>query len=127
MAVERLAGELAVGGALTIERPLACAANAAGDDGARIAIGRPRELRRGDRRNLDLDVDAVEQRPADLSLVALHGVGRTAAGNRRVAELSAGTGVHRCDELERGREVGLPRRPRHDDAAGLERLAKRLE
>ena len=115
MAVERLAGELAVGVPLALERAVACPANAAGDDGARLAVGRRRELRRGDRRHFDLDVDAVEQRTADLALVAQHRVGRAAARRRRVAELSARAGVHRRHELERGREVGLPRRPREGE------------
>ena len=58
-------------------------ATRAGDDRARLAVGRRRELRRGDRRHLDLDVDAVEQRPADPALVAQHRVGRAAARRRR--------------------------------------------
>ena len=79
MAVERLAGELAVGGALAIERALARAPNAAGDDALASPSAAPASCAGGDRRHLDLDVDPVEQRPADLALVAQHRVGRAAA------------------------------------------------
>ena len=47
---------------------------------ARLAVGRGGELLGGDRRHLDLQVDAVEQRPADAALVARDRVGRAAAG-----------------------------------------------
>src|SRR6185295_4641952 len=56
-----------------------------------------------------------------------HRIGRAAARASGVAELAARARVHRRDELERGRELGVARGARDDDAAGLERLAQRLE
>jgi hypothetical protein len=59
MPVERLAGELAVGAAWR-STALARLADATRDGDARFAVGRCRELRRGDGGHLDLNVDALE-------------------------------------------------------------------
>ena len=79
------------------------------------------------RGHVDLDVDAVEQRPGNACAVARDLVRRVAAGLGRVTEIAAGTGVHRCDQLEAGGEIGLPRRTRNRDAAGLQRLAQHFQ
>ena len=74
-----------------------------------------------------MQVDAVEQRAAELALVARHLLGRAAAGLERGAEMAAGAGVHGRDELEARGELGPARRARDGDRAGLEWLAQRLE
>src|SRR5437879_6754380 len=44
-----------------------------------------------------------------------------------MAEISAGAGVHRTDQLESRRILGLARGARNGDAAGFERLAQGFE
>ena len=79
------------------------------------------------RRHLDLQVDAVEQRPGDARAVARNLVRRAAAAAVGVAEITAGAGIHRRDQLEARREIRLARGARDGDAPGLERLAQHLE
>ena len=53
---------------------------------------------------------------------------RASSGSaRRIAVPAARAGIHRGDQLASGREVGLLRRARNRDAAGLQRLAQHLE
>ena len=127
MPVERIAGQPRVARALAGDCDGPGGHDTLANHAARLAIGRSRELLGGDRRNLDLQIDAVEQRPADARLVAQHRVGRAATGLGRIAELAAGTGIHGGDELEAGRELGLTGGARNDEAAGFERLAQGLE
>src|SRR5258706_8292223 len=44
-----------------------------------------------------------------------------------MSEVPAGTGVHRTDQLEARRILGLARGARNGDAAGLERFAQGFE
>ena len=55
--------------------------------------------------DLDRNVDAVEQRPGQLRAVARDLVGRATAPAAVVAEIAAGAGIHRGDELEARGEV----------------------
>src|SRR5438046_5228282 len=87
----------------------------------------PRERLRGQRGDLDLQVDAVEQRPGDATPVARDLVGRAAASAARVSEIAARAWIHRRDKLKARREARLARCARDVDAAGLERLAQNLE
>src|SRR5690606_25177781 len=88
---------------------------------------RARELAVGDRRHLDLHVEAIEQRAGDARSIALHGARRTRAGVRRVAGVAARARVHRADDLRAGGEDVRAGCARHHDRALLERLAQRLE
>ena len=121
--VERVAREPGVARALAGDGDRPGGKDPLANHAARLAVGRGREPFGIDRGDLDLQVDAVEQRPADARLIAQHRVGCAAAGLRRIAELAAGAGVHGGDELEAGRELGLAGGARNDDAPGLERLA----
>ena len=69
------------------------------------------ELRRRQRRHVERQVDAVEQRPRHARAVARDLVGRARAASARIAEPAAWAGVHRGDELELRRETssGAPR------------------
>jgi hypothetical protein len=53
--------------------------------------------------------------------IAGHLIWRAAAA--RLAEMAAGAGVHRRDQLEGGREIGLPTCPGDMDAAAFQRFA----
>ena len=62
----------------------------------------------GQGRGFDVQVDAVEQRTADARPVTLDLCGRTTAFVARVAEITAGAGVHRRDEHKVARKgIGL--------------------
>ncbi|KAF4529881.1 hypothetical protein B566_EDAN018180, partial [Ephemera danica] len=79
---------------------------------------------------LDLQINAVQQRPADARLVARHGIGRAAAGLARGGlrtQVTAGTGVHGGDELEARRKLRLVRGAGNGDAPAFQRLAQGLE
>lgn len=71
-----------------------------------------------------MQIDAVQQRAAELALVACHLVGRAAAGALAGAEKAARAGVHRGHQLEAGRVFGPLCRTGDGDAAGLQRLAQ---
>jgi hypothetical protein len=73
----------------------------------RRAFGRRRqdEVGGGDRRHLDMEVDAVEQRPRDLGLIIGGAARRARAGERRIAEMAAAARVHRRDQLDPRRKV----------------------
>jgi hypothetical protein len=76
--------------------------------------------------DLEMDVDAVEERAGDAGHVALDVWGRTVAGVIRVAEIAAGAGVERASEHETG---GIGQRDggaRDGDKAVFERLAEDL-
>lgn len=60
------------------------------------------QLTDGHRRNFDVYVDAVHQGPADLVEIALHGTGRTSAGDGGVVVVAAWTGIHGGDEHKGG-------------------------
>jgi hypothetical protein len=112
---------------LPLHRALARFDHAAADAASGLAGRRFEQLLRRDRGHPDVQIDAVQQRPAQLALVARHLVRRAAAGLERAAEVAAGAGVHRRDELEAGREFGPSRGARDGDGAGLQRLAQRFE
>lgn len=118
-----------VGLALPRELPLARERDARGHGFARFAGGRRPlgQLGGRERGNLDLDVDPVEERPGQLAQIARGDVGRAAAAAGRVAAPAARARIHRGDQLARGRKIRLQRGARDRDAAGLERLAQRLE
>ncbi len=65
---------------------------------------RARKLFELHRRHVNVDVDAVEERPRDAADVTLYLRGRASALARRVVPEAARAGVHRRGEHERGRE-----------------------
>ena len=99
-----------------------------GADGSRGFARRRAQQQLGwQRGHLDVEIDAVEQRSAELALVARHLVGRAAAGTCAGAEKAAGAGIHRGDQLEARGKLGPPRGARDGDGSGLERLAQCLQ
>ena len=82
------------------------------------------EARGADLGDLDLEIDAVEQRARNLCLVVCSAARRSRTRPRRVVEIATAARVHRGDELiPRGvihRGVGV----RHHDRPGLERLVQ---
>jgi len=74
-----------------------------------------------------VQVEPIEQRASKSSAVARNRRFSTAAAARAIAGVAAGARIHGGDELETRREFALPRGTRDGDAAGLERLAERLE
>ena len=95
--------------------------------GGAFARRRRQQFVGGQLRHLDVQVDAVQQRPRQAPLIACDLVGRAAAGRLALAQVAAGAGVHRGHELEARREFRPPARTRHGDGAGLERLAQGFE
>jgi hypothetical protein len=79
------------------------------------------------RRDRQLDIDAIEQGPRDTALVAQHGGLKAAAFATGVPEPAARARIHRRDELEARRKIGLMRRARNRDLARFERLAQHFE
>src|SRR5438046_2159437 len=100
-----------------------------GADARRGLLGRGVVGERGDRhpRHLDVEIDAVEERPRHARAVAVDERRRAAAGAGAVAEVAAGARVHRRDQLKGGGEEDRARPARDADAPLLERLAERLE
>ena len=74
-----------------------------------------------------MQVDAVQQRAAELGLVAVHLVGRAAAGALRGAQKPAGAGVHGRNHLKTRRKLCTLRGAGDGDVAGLQRLAQGLQ
>jgi hypothetical protein len=116
-----------VGTALARLGDLARGGHASADGRARFAWRGVEQFVRGDGQHLDVQVDAVEQRAAELALVAQHLVGRAAAGLAGRTQVSAGARIHGRDELEARREFGAARRAGDGDGAALQRLAQRLQ
>ena len=124
---ERLAGQGLVGGALAHPGTLARGVHAFAHGGAALARGAMQQVLRRQGGHFHMQVDAVEQRAAELALVARDLVRRVAAGAGGVAQKTAGAGVHRAHELEAGREFALHGRARDADVAALQGLAQRLQ
>jgi hypothetical protein len=106
-------------------------AMAAGGRGPRARARRrwPRPLARpavvgGQGGHLHMQVDAVEQRAAELALVARHLVGRAAAGALRRPQKATGAGVHGGHHLKPRRKLRALRGARDGDVPGLQRLAQ---
>src|SRR2546425_13304680 len=89
MRVDGVAAECGIEAVLARELARLCVAHASRNDGTRFAVGSIREGRCRDRGHFDLQVDAVEQRPADAALVAADRVGRAAAGAHCAAVVAA--------------------------------------
>ena len=73
--------------------------------------------------DLDQEVDPVEQGPRDLAAVAADLLSAADAWFGAIAIKATGTGIHRCQQLEPGRELRLPCRARDDNVARFQRLA----
>ena len=71
-----------------------------------------------------MQVDAVEQRARHLGLIIGGAARRPAAGQRRIAEMSAAARVHRRDQLDPRREGYMAVGAGDADAAGFERLTQ---
>ena len=124
MLVERLGRQQRIAATLARQLTLARGGNAQGHRTARFAVGRGRQRGRCHHRHFDLQVEPIQKRAAEPSLVARHLIGRATAGAQRVAQMAAWAGIHRRDQLETGREQGLTRGARDQDLAALHRLAQ---
>jgi hypothetical protein len=109
-----------------------CTARARATRSATTALGSPgadarREFGHRQRGHVDLDVDAIEQRPGQLAQIARRDVRCAAAASGRIAVPAARAGVHRGDQLTGGGKIGLLRSARDRDAAAFERLAQHFQ
>lgn len=68
-----------------------------------------------------VQVDAIQQRAGQFRPVALDLLGRAAAAPAGIAQVTAGTGVHRRHQLEARRKAHLVAGPGNDDLAAFER------
>jgi len=120
--------ELAVGAAGARQLALPRLLHPGAHGGAAFAgggIGAQRLWRQA--RYVHVQVDAVQQRTGDARAVAADAVVAAAATAAGVAGPAAGAGVHRCDQLEAGRELGAARGPRDGDRARFQRLAQHFQ
>jgi hypothetical protein len=124
VAVDLGDGKLRVGFVLSRELALPRGFHASLYGRAGFAVGLLEQvfLRHGG--DFDLDVDAIQQWAGDLAAITRHLIGRAAAFSVVVTEVTAGTRVHRGDELELGFEVGASGRARDGDASALQRFAQ---
>ena len=76
------------------------------------------------RRHRDAQVDAIEQRPGNARAISRDFRRRAAAISRGLSEVTAGTRIHRGDQLEARRIFHLQRGARNGHHAGFERLAQ---
>src|SRR5450759_5706207 len=74
-----------------------------------------------------MDVDPVYEWSGNFAAIARHLIRRATAFAAEVAEIAAGAGVHRRDQLEARGEFRLARGARNRHAPGLERLAQHLQ
>ena len=93
----------------------------------RLTRGRREEFGLAWRRNLELEIDAIEQRPGQAPAVAPDLVRRAMTAAVQVAEETAGAGIHRRHQLEARRKRGAARSARNGDLPGFERLAQRFQ
>ena len=77
--------------------------------------------------DFDVKIDPVEERARHLGLIIGRTARRPAARERRIAEVAAAAWVHRGDQLDPRRECHMRIGAGDADAAGLERLAERIE
>lgn len=127
MGVDLLAVQGLVGTALALDGALARLGHALADGRGGFAGRGAQQLLRGQSGHFNVQVDAVEQRAAELGLVARDLVGRAAAGALHRAEVAAGAGVHGRDHLKACRKFGALRRACNGDASGLQRFAQCFE
>ena len=80
-----------------------------------------------ERRDLDDNVDAVEQRPGDAREIIVDGGRRAGAAPGGVAVPAAAAGVHRADELKLAGKARRARRAGNGHHAVLKRLAHDLQ
>jgi hypothetical protein len=86
---------------------------------------RQRQICRGHGPDVDVQVDAVEERARQPALVVFRAARRPAAGE--FGKMATTARVHRRDQLKARRIGDVPLSAGDADAAGLERLAQRLE
>ena len=94
---------------------------------AGFARGCLHQLVGGQGGHLHMQVNAVQQRAAELGLVAVHLVGRAAARALGGAQVAARAGVHGRNHLEPGGEIRTLRRSGDGDVSCLQRFTQGLQ
>ena len=80
-----------------------------------------------DRRDIDVEINPVEQGPADSLPIFFDLIRRTTALAARITQVAAGTGIHRSHEAEATRESELSRRTGNRNISVLERLPQHFK
>ena len=106
---------------------LARSGDAVGDLRTALRRGWEGQVRGGDARHFDVEIDAVQQRTGYACLIIRGAARRAAAGQGGISEVAATAWVHRRDELHASRERDVSISAGDADIAGLERLTKRIE
>ena len=101
--------------------------NPASNLGAALGRWRKREIGGRNALHFDVKVDAVEQRTRNPCLIVRGAPGSAAASKRRVSQMAAPAGVHRCHKLHPRREGDVSIGSCNADIAGLEGLPKRIQ
>ena len=108
--------------------PVAGGLHAGADSGGGLTpVCSRSEVAVADAGHLDLEVDAVEERPGDAAAVADDLVGLADAGAVAAAGVAAGAGVHAADQHDGGGIDDGDEAARDGDAPLFERLAHDLE
>src|SRR6188508_1985421 len=92
-----------------------------------VLTGGTLQYLRWEARHIDVQVDAIEQRPGDPAAVSADAFAGAPAERLWIAEMTAGARIHRRDQLEACWKLCLSRRSRNGDQPRFERLAERLE
>ena len=126
MGVDGLPVKAVVGGALALHCALT-RHEAALPNAGRVFARPGAEQRFGrQRRDFNMQVNAVHQGAAEFGLVAVDLVGCAAAAVLWRAQVAAGAGIHGGNQLKPRWEFSAPRGPRNGDRAGLQRFAQGL-
>ena len=121
-------GVAADGGAgIARSLPGPCGGDAGGDLRAGLGRRRQREIGGRQRRHLDVQIDAVEQRPRQFALIFAGAARGAGAGQARIAQVAAAAGVHGGDQLHARRIGDMGGGARHLHLAGFQRLAQAVE
>ena len=119
--------EKGIGAALALLLDFTGLGDPLGGAGAAVA-GHWRRIERGrlagDRQ---VQIDAVEQRAGEFVAVALDHIGRAGTAAAGLAEITAGTGIHRCDQLEARRKSYAVAGSRNHNVPGFQGLAQDLQ
>ena len=127
MGIKLRALQQMVGRTLALHGPFTRLGHALLHIGTAFAFSRSQQLLRRQRRHFHMQIDAVQQRPADASLIARHLIGRAATGPHARTPVATGAGIHGRNQLKARRKFRALRRPDDGDTPRLQRLAQGLQ
>ena len=119
--------QLLVRPALAGHGPLARLHHALANGRAAFPGGRLQQLLRWQRGHVDVQINAVQQRAAQLALVTANLLRAAATRPLGAAMKATGAGIHRRQQLKAGRKLAAQGRAGNGDVAVFQRLAQRFQ